>query len=443
MKLVEAMSTGNGSGYRASEDNATMQNSDSKILTLPIAALLVFVICTFYPLIYTYFPILGKIQAVLFAGIIMLVGYIITKGAYREIGSYQNGLFWMLTGFVLSVLLSLMISLDRGKTLDFIIVNAKYYIIVAVMIKIIDNDRRLKLFFGVLSACGIGMALSTVLNYLVGQTVSHSGYTSSRALSVGIFADPNDLALLYNSTLPFILYFWISAKRKVLFFLGILIIISAIILTFSRGGFLGLCAVGVGFYLFYAKRQKRFVVCTFLLIVMFIYLAPPEYAERISTIFGWEVDPHTGETGTRMDAWRHVFIETITNNPIMGVGAGCSHYIAGRGMNDWHYIHNTFIQVLSELGFVGTFFYLGMFFLPYRHYRASFQLENKEGNWDLLRFRMILVSFFAYAVTVIFLPQAYSPILYMLVGIAVIQTQLIRGKMQAKVCPKTDNKILD
>ena len=161
-----------------------------------------------------------------------------------------------------------------------------------------------------------------------------------------------------------------------------------------------------------------------MLVFLFWCFAPVGYSERMATIFGWEVDQDTGETGTRMDAWRLVIREGI-KHPVLGVGAGCSIYISGRAKSDWHSIHNSFIQVFSESGFLGLFFYLLLFYLPYKQYRAAVRLDHRDEDVDLLRFSMIVVSFLSYGVTVVFLPQAYSPILYTLAGIAIIQAQLI------------------
>ena len=370
----------------------------------------------------------------------MLIGYILTKDNYVNIDAYRDPLFLAFTGFLFALILSLLVSFDRGRTLDLIIVNIKYFVVFAVMVKIIDNGKKLDVLLGVFTACGVGMALSSVINYLTGQTSTHSGYTSSRAISIGIFGDPNDLALLFNTTLPFALFFLVNAKKKLLPLVGILILITAIILTFSRGGFVGLCAVGFGFSMFYARKRKKYLVFLLMLVLLFWSFAPVEYSERIATIFGWEVDQDTGETGTRMDAWRVVIREGL-KHPFLGIGAGCSIYIAGNAMSDWHLIHNSFIQVFSESGLLGLFFYLLLFYLPYKQYRAAVRLSHWDGDMHLLRFSMIVVSFFSYGVTVVFLPQAYSPILYTLAGIAIIQAQLISlNNKSVKACqPSQDN----
>ncbi len=402
-----------------------MTTSEKKLLTIPIASLLVFIICTFYPLIYKYLPILGKVKAVLIAGIVMLTSYMMTRDNYTNTHAHKNPIFIVLIGYVLSVILSIFVSVDRGLSLQLSIINLKIFIIAAILVKIIDNEKRLNLLIGAFSICAVGMALYSILNYVTGNTSSHSGYTSSRAISIGIFGDPNDLALLFNVALPYLLFFWIKAKNKLLPLLGVLAIIMAIVLTFSRGGFLGLCTVGIGFYLFYAKNQKKYLLCLFVISMLFFALAPPEYSERLSTIISWEVDQETGETGTRIDAWRAVFFENLKQHPFFGRGAGCSIYIAADAMGDWHLIHNSFIQVFSELGLFGLSFYLFIFYLPYRQYRRALRLKNREIALHLIRFRMILVSFATYAIIVIFLPQAYSPILYILAGIAIVQSHLI------------------
>ena len=424
-------------------EGQTISNSDAKFLSTPIVALLICIVCTYFPLLYTYLPVLGKMKIALLAGIILLVSYLANQQNYRNPDVYRNPIFLAWLGLLGVLILGLLVSLDRGMTLDYIKMNIKYFIVFMVMIKIIDSSRRLDLVIRVFVACGVCMALKTIINYLTGQTSLHGVYTSSRAMSIGIFGDPNDLALLYNVTLPFVLFFLVKAKKKFLPFVGILMIITAIILTFSRGGFLGLCAVGVGFSILYARKRKKYLVFMLMIVLLFWFLAPPEYSERISSIFDWEVDPETGETGTRMDAWRLVIREGL-KQPVLGVGAGSSYYVAGTGSDDWHLIHNSFIQIFSESGLLGLFFYLLLFYLPYKQYRAAVRLDHRDVGVHLLRFSMIVVSFFSYGVTIVFLPQAYSPILYTLTGIAIIQAQLIslnNNKTVKKPCQPSQESV--
>jgi len=382
----------------------------------------------FAPLIYSYIPALGTIRITFLAGVTLIISYVMTKNDYDQPDAYGNPIFLSFIFFLLVMCSGLFVSIDKGLTLSYIKVIIKYFIVMAIMIKIIDNERRLDLLLSVFVACGIFMALSSIYNYASGQTTSHSGYTSSKAIASGIFGDPNDLALLFNSTLPFMLYIWVKAKKKLLPFIGVVCISTAVILTFSRGGFLGLCTLAIAFILLHARKHKKILVYILIIAWGFYVFSPPGYNERIGSIIGWEVDQETGDTGTRMDAWRAVLSKSLAEHPILGAGAGCSIYIAFSSMSDWHLIHSTYIQIISETGLLGFLFYMLLFFLPYRQYRAYAKLENSSSDDDLLRYRMILVSFCSYGATVIFLPQAYSPILTILVGIAIIQQGLITNK---------------
>lgn len=401
-------------------------DSDAKTITFPIFLFLIYIVCAYFSLIYIYFPFLGKMKIVLLAGIALVISYVVARGDYTNFEAYRSSIFFAWLGFLTVLVVSLLVSLDRGLTLNLIFVNIKYFIIFMVMIKIIDNNKRIDLLLCIFSACAVGMAVNTILNYLVfGQTFEDS--YRAMAVGYGIFGDPNDLALLFNTTLPFLFYFLLKRERKLIPLLGIITVITAIMFTYSRGGFLGLCAVGFGFYLFIARRRKRYVFLVLILAVLFWYLAPDAYKERISTITQWEVDEKTGMTGTRIDAWRLVLKEGI-KHPILGSGAGCSTYLGGRAMSDWHSTHNTFVQVLVETGMAGFTFYILLYIFPFKQYWNFFRKIAEVSEIDILRFRMTLVSFLSYATTAFFLPQAYSPILYTLTGIALIQGVLISKK---------------
>ena len=73
----------------------------------------------------------------------MITGYILTKNNYVNIDAYKNPLLRALTGFFAGLILSLLVSLDRGESLDIIMINIKSFMVTAVMVKIIDSRKRL------------------------------------------------------------------------------------------------------------------------------------------------------------------------------------------------------------------------------------------------------------------------------------------------------------
>jgi len=383
---------------------------------------------TYCSLIYSFLPFLGVIRVVLLAGIALLASYMMSASNYTNRKVYQNSIVLAWIGFLGSMVMSLLVSYDRGLTLQILEGSFKHFLVFMVAIKIIDTERRLDLFIGVFAGCSILMALNTILNYFVFGSTYDSSF---RAMGVesGIFGDPNDLALLFNTSVPLLLYFLFERKRKLISLAGLILVLTAVMLTYSRGGFVGLCAVGAGFFLLSLKRGKGAIPLIVAIALFFWVLAPQDYKDRISTI---KDEAGIGEVEkaepTRLDMWELIIKEGM-DRPILGAGAGCSYYVSGLSMRDWHSIHNSFIQAFSEMGMIGLFFYLLLFALPFKQYRRAIKsAHSREMDADSKRFSFIHLSFLAFAVTACFLPQAYSPILFTLLGMSIIQTQLISKK---------------
>lgn len=398
--------------------------SNGKIVTIPIFFLSMFIIFTFIPVLYTYFPMFGTIKIVLIAGIALLISYLLHPKEYNNLNAWRNPIFSAWLVFFITMILGLMVSLDRGLTFTIIQTILKYLVVLAVMVKIIDSEPRLDFVIKLFSLCGFVMAVSTILNYFLGKTLENG--VRGVAIESGIFADPNDLALFFNVTLPFLIYFYYTSKKRILPLLAIIIVEIAVILTYSRGGFLGSCAVLLG--VTYLRKAERGKIITLILlgVILFVGFAPKDYKERLSTIFvESEVDPQTGKYPGRMEAWVDL-LPVGMHSPVLGVGAGCSWYLSGSRDNaDWHLIHNTFLQIFLEMGLLGFWCYLLFYLIPYRHYRrVKTRVSETETNSIIDRYQFILLSLIGFATTAFFIPQAYSPIIFILSGVTLVQYEL-------------------
>jgi len=400
---------------------------NERVISVPIFAFLIYIIFTYFPLVYTFVPLLGVIKIVLISGVILLISYVSTAGKYENVQTWKNSITIAMLGYFSAITLSIFVSYDRGLSLQIMLTNLKYLVVTMVMMKIIDNEKRQELIMTVFMLCGLGMAVSTIVNYTVlGKTFVQHEIVSERALAIesGLFGDPNDLAMLFNVTLPFMLYTIVKAKNKIMPILGIVIIITAVMLTYSRGGFLGMLTVTLGFLLFQESKRGRYITIVVIGAVLFWSFAPDTYKERILTIKSEAmVDEEMGRYPGRLQAWIDLLPEGL-KRPILGAGTGCSFYLAGIAIRDWHVMHNSFLQVFLETGIIGFIFYACLFILPYKQYRKLRLKRGRVFSEQIERFKFILLSIAAFAVTSFFLPQAYSPILYLLSGIAVIQANL-------------------
>ena len=411
--------------------NFSPTSYNTKTLSFPVKLLSVYIVCTFFPLIYKYLPFLGTLRIVLVSGVALLSSYLLTRGDYANDGIYHNPIFTAMLGYLLSMILSIMTSVDRGRTLMSIEINFKYLLIIIPMINVIDNPKRIDFVMGLFALCGLGMAISTLFSRqaILEGMASRFSYRAI-AIDSGVFADPNDLALLFNTAISYILYFFVKGYRKFVWLSFAGVTVTAVMFTYSRGGFLGLCVVACGFYWTYGQKRARILVPILAAAILFWSMAPNDYKNRIATIQDEATkNEETGKYDSRIDTWVVVFQKAM-ENPIGGDGAGCSSYTAGNSMSDWHLVHNTPLQVFSELGLPGFVFYILLHWLPLKQYRQFAAMKMQELEPHLARFRFLLLALFAFAATAFFLPQAYSPIFYTISALTLIQSHLCTRVIQ-------------
>ncbi len=403
---------------------------NTKTINLSIFFLSLFIIFTFLPILYTYVPVFGAIRIVLLSGIALLLTFIFMDKTYNNKQAWKNLLFILLLLFIITIILSIIVSFDRGLTLEMTKLCLRYFIIISIMVMIVNNVKKLDYILGLFAFCGTCMAVHTIINYFItGST--YIGSIRGSAIESGIFADPNDLALFFNSVLPILFYFFVKSKRKIIILAAIFAVITSVVLTYSRGGLLGMLAVFFGLIIFRRQERKKIILFAIVCIFLIISIAPDAYIDRISSIQTEAmIDPETGRYPGRAQAWFELAPLVLSISPVLGVGAGSSSYFAGIHYGHWGLMHNSFLQALVELGLVGFTLFLMLFFLPLKQYIRIKNNRSDSIKKHVDRYQFLLISLMAFAVTSFFLPQAYSVILFFLIGILIVQNELVSTDLQ-------------
>jgi len=256
----------------------------------------------------------------------------------------------------------------------------------------------------------------------------------------GWLGDENDFCMEMNMVLPFAFFAFFSAssKLKKIIYLGLLCLyIMTAMLTLSRGGFLGMAAVGA----FCWAQSSRKVLSAFLvfLVIGFILLAAPDnYWSEIESM-GSDKTMQTGTGAERMYTWE-VGWDMFLGNPIIGVGQGnfpvaFAEYEAGRTFQGrsiaWRAAHSAYLTLLPELGLVGVCIFVSMLYLTRRDLVLiwrSYRCSAKEGM-ELDRINDLKKAFFyanamqasfiGYLVTSIFISTLYYPSFWIMMGFVV------------------------
>lgn len=283
---------------------------------------------------------------------------------------------------------------------------AKVYIVYLLIIFSVDTFRKLKLFVWTMVCMGSFLAAQSMLLYYTGQ-----GLVSDNVLmrgdivqtrGIGIFADPNDLAIniipLVAFVLPafhktFLSRTWVSG----LFFL--IPMVLGIAFTRSRGGILGLAMVG--WYYFYRRVGVWGSVVPVLVMLSFL-LALPRMGE---------INTKEASARSRLDHWSYG-MQLLRSNPLFGVGY--SRFTEHHS----HTAHNSFILVLAELGLFGGFAWICIFYCSFWEIRMIRRLPRPPPYLDSM-LDSLVCAFLGWLVSAFFLSQSYKPLPYMLMAILV------------------------
>jgi probable O-glycosylation ligase (exosortase A-associated) len=203
----------------------------------------------------------------------------------------------------------------------------------------------------------------------------------------------------------------------------------AILSTYSRGALLGLVAVSI--FLSLKSRTKivtgAIVLTTFLSALAFM---PGKYAERIGTIQTYQQD---GSAMARIQIWG-VATKIALDHPLFGGGFGVTestpivhHYAPTL---DMHAVHNIFLGVLAEHGFVGLAIWLCLLLVGWRNTRRIQRSSRNRPEWQWANdfARMCQVSIVGYCVVGSFGNYEYWDYYFTIIGLlAAIKTMIERA----------------
>ncbi len=243
--------------------------------------------------------------------------------------------------------------------------------------------------------------------------------------------DPNDIALVMVCGLPFTIYFLKETQLlgKILVCACCVLALLTIVLSESRGGFLGLVAIG-GYLLFKAKKGKKglLIITAIAGVILISHLAPSSYWDRISTI--WSPQSELDSTGAgRLDIWK-AGLKMFSQKFITGVGINNYHIAEGLSHFDeggkWSTAHNSFLQIGAELGIVGLVLFVLLTFgtvLKMRKLQKFWKdkYEYKDLLWLTYAVETGMVG---YIVSGFFLSQAYFNYLYFFLGLSVAMQRI-------------------
>lgn len=257
-------------------------------------------------------------------------------------------------------------SIDPSRSAWFMSYLWKVLLMFGVAILTINTPKKLLLFMVVACVGQTYNAYQINLDYF--QT-GYSRFAYSDWGSKGV--DNNGYQLITIPIMAIATSCFLLSKTnryKLMFAAFTLLMIHQILLSFSRGAWVGCIAfaICVIYYLPHARSNHQYLGAIFLTGFL---LAGPSVAEEFKTIFAAEED-RDSSAESRMHLWRAGWMITA-DHPIFGTGPGASRrlvatekYYAGNERSAQKALHNLFFDVSSETGIPGFLCFMIIFCAP-------------------------------------------------------------------------------
>mgnify|MGYP001067677093 CR=1 FL=1 len=377
------------------------------------------------------FAVLAPLRIALLSVAVAVLAYVVNQLSRRlpllEF-SPDVVLALLLTGWAI---LTIPFSYWPGGSVNFLTGNFLKAIICFLLLShVITNFRQLWGISWCLVLCTIPLTLHTLRNYLAGTFMGGGervqGYTS------GLAQNPNDMALMLNLILPVCIALILGTRSSFLKLIlgGIaMLIVVAVIATFSRAGFLTLVFIGICYAWLLRHRPQRVWIPIILIMGTFaLPLVPTTYFERLGTIVNIEED-QTNSAQTRL-ADMKVALDVALSKPIVGSGIAMSLLALNEARGEeWLDVHNVYLQLAVDMGLMGLLLYLLLLFQCLRVAgRASKGRAGKPAEPRMVFLAEgLFVSLLAFALSAMFYPVAYNFYFFYFAGMAIAAGRIARG----------------
>jgi probable O-glycosylation ligase (exosortase A-associated) len=363
------------------------------------------------------------VTSALAAGLVLLDW---VRGRRRLVLGGSGGV--LLVTFCALTLASIGWSLDPAASRFTAVELIKWLVAFLTLVNLVKSERRLALACLTLVLASLVTAHGVISFHEEGRDLV-DGY---RSRWLGTYSDPNMMAMCMGIVVPLALAFLLRRESPWLLRLacGVAggLALTAMVLSYSRGGFLGLVASGVTWVLL-ERRASRTAALAVVALGLLV-LAPQNFWERTQSVSRFEEDE---SAMSRVEAWT-VTSRVNMDHPLLGVGAGTfleAWRVYGPPESRRAYAaHNIFLQVISDLGFVG----LALFLAFIGGVLGPLVKAARAGERGWLA-RALAAATVGYLVSCLFAGFLVVVHLYVLLGLGACAERVARASRERELLP--------
>ncbi|MBO5109602.1 MAG: O-antigen ligase family protein [Clostridia bacterium] len=290
--------------------------------------------------------------------------------------------------FMLALLLGGLISVSFITSIKSVLVFLCFMLGYILATNLIRTKEWFDRCVGALMLSATGVALYGILQYVSGAASSTwhdlDMFSTIDGRVTSTLANPNVLAEYLVMVLPFVAAYFLSgtqSRGRFWLFLSGVSLLVCLVLTYSRGGWLGFLVAAVLFMLIYHRRTLYLLFVGVAALPFVVTFLPASIIQRFTSI------GNLGDSSTsyRVYIWRAV-LRMIGDNPFFGIGVGEGAFAKVyplytlSGIEDAPHSHNLFLQITLELGLIGLLIFLALLFFFAQHMCTVFKKTPTAGQ---------------------------------------------------------------
>jgi O-antigen ligase len=296
-----------------------------------------------------FYPALGEARVELLVGVFLIL-VMILSGRVKSIRPSDDRTTKLVFILLVVMALSMIQAMDFGTSWDRMHEFLKVFMFFLMIIAFTETEKEIESLLWVFGIVTAFFAYDAIHNYLEGNLVLDIGgdRVDYAVTSGGMGSGHVGLANMIAQGMPVIWYMGVLNKKLLLRLTGILlfcICLYGVVISGSRGGFVGLVTIAACLVVFSKNRLPIILGC------LGVFFAVPlvshsGYMNYIGTILdmGRTTDV---SSNSRITGLRNGF-EMLLKRPLLGVGPGC-YPIARRAWFGWGlWSHNTYGEVMGS-----------------------------------------------------------------------------------------------
>ncbi len=313
-------------------------------------------------------PGLGAIRPALIIDVLLFL-FLMANGCFSKSFPRQLKLMWY---FVLLLGAYIPFAINNYYAFDATFSQLLYMPFIMSIIFCIDSFDRFKNFI---------FLLIIIMVYISIFSLFHAGRGPGN-----YFQDENDLSLYVNTWLPFCYFLFFAERdfrRRFIYIVGMIVGIASIVISFSRGGFVGLLAI-VSMTILFSKKKVITVMMISTASVVFLLCVDQSYMKEMDTV----TDPHESTAAQRIGQWQSAWYMFL-DNPLGVGGKNFPVRVPEYQQNRFDHVehgmwgraaHSIWFTVIPELGIAGIFLYLALIYANLKDSIWLKRLHTGEGD---------------------------------------------------------------